>query len=98
MNRTEIESTLRGIIVSALRVKAEQVTPGARLFLDLGAESIDIIDIRFHLESAFRLKVGDDEIERSLGDGLQAGERAERLTVGRLCDFVQQRLSAAGNA
>jgi acyl carrier protein len=95
MDRTEIESTMRGIIVTALRVKPERVTPAARLFLDLGAESIDIIDIRFNIESAFRLKVSDYEIEHSLGEGLPAKEIAEKLTFSRVCDFVQQRLSEA---
>lgn len=97
MDRTEIESTLRSIIVTALRIEPERVTSDARLFLDLGAESIDIVDIRFNIESAYRLKVSDDEIERSLGDGLSASEIAERLTFGRLCDFVNQRLSEAEN-
>jgi acyl carrier protein len=97
MDRTELESIMRGILVTALRVKPEQVIPAARLFLDLGAESIDIIDIRFNIESAFRLKVSDYEIERSLGEGLPAREIAEKLTVSRLCDFVQQRLNVAVN-
>jgi acyl carrier protein len=97
MDRTEIESTLRSIIVSALRVKPERVTSDARLFLDLGAESIDIVDIRFNIESAYRLKAANDEIERSLGNGLSRSEIAERLTFGRLCDFVYQRMSEAEN-
>jgi acyl carrier protein len=97
MDKIEIESRLRNIVVTALRVKPEQVTSAARLFLDLGAESIDIIDIRFNIEADFQLKVSDDEIERSLGEGLSAKEIAERLTFGRLCEFVHQRLFEAGN-
>jgi acyl carrier protein len=95
MDRAQIESTLRTIIVTALRVKPEHVTPGARVFSDLGAESIDIIDIRFNIESAFKIKVRDDEITRSLGDGLSTDEIAESLTVGSLCDFVERRLDHA---
>jgi acyl carrier protein len=95
MERAEIESTIRDIVVRALRVKPDRVTPEARLFADLGAESIDMIDIRFNVETAFKIKIGDYEIERSLGDSVTAQQIAEKLSMSSVCDFVEWRLGEA---
>ena len=43
----------RSVLVDALGVDAEEVTPKATLREDLGAESIDFLDIIFRLEKAF---------------------------------------------
>src|SRR5262245_3047688 len=90
----DILATLSGIIIEALRVSPDKIKITARLFADLGAESIDLLDIRFRLEHAFGLKIEQEEIVRSLGDGLNATEVRERLTVGALVQFVGRRLPA----
>src|SRR5580704_13312609 len=53
MTREEIYSKVQGVLVDALGVDAEEVTPKATLREDLGAESIDFLDIIFRLEKAF---------------------------------------------
>ena len=53
LSRDEIYSKVRGVLVDALGVDEEEVTPQARLSTDLGAESIDYLDIVFRLEKAF---------------------------------------------
>src|SRR5271165_1317962 len=53
MTREEIYSKVQGVLVDALGVDAEEVTPKATLREDLGAESIDFLDIVFRLEKAF---------------------------------------------
>src|ERR1700722_4032162 len=53
MSREEIYSKVQGVLVAALGVDAEEVTPKATLREDLGAESIDFLDIIFRLEKAF---------------------------------------------
>lgn len=45
------------IIADALGCDAEKVTPDASLIQDLGAESIDFLDIVFRLERAFKVKI-----------------------------------------
>ena len=55
LSRDEIYSKVRGVLVDALGVDEEEVTPTARLSDDLGAESIDYLDIVFRLEKAFTL-------------------------------------------
>src|SRR3954462_11948028 len=53
MTRDEIEKKVQGVLVDALGVDEEDVTPDASLRSDLGAESIDFLDITFRLEKAF---------------------------------------------
>lgn len=53
MNRSEIENGVREVLCDALGVDADDVTPTARIKSDLGAESIDYLDIMFRLEKKF---------------------------------------------
>src|SRR3954470_22020443 len=53
MERAEIYSKVQAVLVDALGVDDDEVTPKATLREDLGAESIDYLDIVFRLEKAF---------------------------------------------
>ena len=53
MSRDEIYKKVQGVLVDALGVDEDEVTPEASLREDLGAESIDFLDISFRLEKAF---------------------------------------------
>ncbi len=50
------------IVAEALNVPVERVTPSASLIDDLGAESIDFLDILFRIETAFNIKVRESEL------------------------------------
>ena len=50
------------IVAEALNVPVTRVTPSASLIDDLGAESIDFLDIVFKLEQAFGFKIGQGEL------------------------------------
>ena len=52
-SRDEIYEKVKTVLVDALGVDEEEVTPKASLRQDLGAESIDFLDITFRLEKAF---------------------------------------------
>ena len=62
MTRDEIYAKVRDVLVDALAVDEEEVTPRATLTTDLGAESIDFLDIVFKLEQAFGFKIGQGEL------------------------------------
>jgi acyl carrier protein len=49
-------------LVDALGVDEEEITPGATLQGDLGAESIDFLDIVFRLEKSFGIKIERGEL------------------------------------
>ncbi|MCA9292692.1 MAG: acyl carrier protein [Phycisphaerales bacterium] len=62
MNRDEIFSKIQEVLVDALGVDDDEVTPEAVLTADLGAESIDFLDISFKLEQAFGFKIAQGEL------------------------------------
>lgn len=62
MTREEIYETVKDTLVDALSVEPEEVTPTATLMGDLGAESIDFLDIVFRLEKAFGIKIPQEEM------------------------------------
>ena len=57
MNREELFSRVKEALVEALGVDDEEVTGQATLIEDLGAESIDFLDIIFRLEKGFNIKI-----------------------------------------
>jgi acyl carrier protein len=57
MSRDEIFQGVQEVLVDALGVDNEEVTIQATLIGDLGAESIDFLDIVFRLEKAFGIKM-----------------------------------------
>ena len=58
----EIFKTIQETLVEALGVDEDEVTEDATLVADLGAESIDFLDIVFRLEKAFDIKIPREEL------------------------------------
>ena len=58
----EIFERVQSTLVDALGVDEDDVTPDATLFKDLGAESIDLLDIVFRLERNFGIKIPRGEL------------------------------------
>lgn len=61
-DRQEVYDKVKGVLVDALGVDDDEVTPEATLSGDLGAESIDYLDITFRLEKAFGIKIDQSEM------------------------------------
>jgi len=62
MSRDEIFQKVRDILVDALGVDDDEVTREATLMGDLGAESIDFLDIVFRLEKSLGIKIPREEL------------------------------------
>jgi acyl carrier protein len=60
--KEEIFQKVQTALVEALGVDEEEMTPQATLVGDLGAESIDFLDIVFRLEKAFEIKIPRGEL------------------------------------
>ena len=60
--KEEVFTKVQTALVDALGVDEEEVTPAARLVGDLGAESIDFLDIVFKLEKAFGIEIPRKEL------------------------------------
>ena len=62
MSRDDIFQQVQEVLVDALGVDDDEVTAEATLMGDLGAESIDFLDIVFRLEKAFGIKIPREEL------------------------------------
>lgn len=62
MTREEVYSKVQEVLIDALGVDDDEVTPEATLNGDLGAESIDFLDIVFKLEQTFGFKIAQGEL------------------------------------
>jgi acyl carrier protein len=71
-----IEETIQGIIAEALATDVANVTLHANLMDDLGAESLDFLDIVFKLERAFNIQITRGEMERAARGDMTAEEFA----------------------
>lgn len=79
MDRDEILNGIKGILVEQLAVKDSEVTPEATFVDDLGADSLDIVELIMALEEKFGLEISDDD----------AGKIA---TVGDAVSYIEAKL------
>ena len=65
-----IDQRVKDIVVELLGVKPEQVTPQAKFIEDLGADSLDTVELVMALEEEFGIEVPDEQAEKlqSVGD------------------------------
>jgi acyl carrier protein len=65
-----IQERVKDIIVEQLGVKPEQVVPEAKFIEDLGADSLDTVELVMALEEEFGVEVPDEQAEKlqSVGD------------------------------
>ena len=73
MSDKPIEQRVKDIIVEQLGVKPDQVVPAAKFIEDLGADSLDTVELVMALEEEFGIEVPDDQAEKlqSVGDVLK---------------------------
>ncbi len=87
MSRDEIFEKIQEVLDDALGVDEDEVTPEASLTADLGAESIDFLDIVFRIEKTFDFKISQGELfpenltenEAWVSDGALTDEGLEML-------------------
>jgi acyl carrier protein len=67
-----IEDKVKEIIVDQLGVEAEQVKPEAAFIDDLGADSLDTVELVMALEEEFDLEIPDEDAEKikTVGDAI----------------------------
>ncbi|HET8654253.1 MAG TPA: acyl carrier protein [Longimicrobiaceae bacterium] len=73
----DIEAKVKEIIVNELGVEAEKVTPEASFVEDLGADSLDTVELVMAFEEEFGIEIPDEDAEK-----LQ--------TVGDAIDYIKQ--------
>ena len=80
-----IEEKVKDIIVEQLGVNPEQVTPQASFIEDLGADSLDIVELVMAFEEEFSVEVPDEDAEK-----LQ--------TEGDVINYIKEKAKQQGDA
>jgi len=73
-----VEEKVKKIIVEQLGVEESQVNPEAKFIEDLGADSLDTVELVMALEEEFGLEIPDEEAEKI-------------LTVGAAIQYIKDR-------
>ncbi|GIU81622.1 MAG: acyl carrier protein [Acidobacteria bacterium] len=63
-NVLEIQEKIKSIIADELGVDEEQVTENARFIEDLGADSLDIVELIMRFEEEFGIEIPDEDAEK----------------------------------
>lgn len=71
------EDRVRKILLEVLNIKPEDITPEASLTEDLGASSLDLVDIVTEIENGFRIEINDEQA-------------SALLTVQNVLDFLRK--------
>ncbi|MCX7123174.1 MAG: acyl carrier protein [Gammaproteobacteria bacterium] len=75
---SSIDERVKTIVVEQLGVKAEQVVPEASLIDDLGADSLDTVELVMALEEEFETEIPDEDAEKI-------------RTVGQIMEYIKAR-------
>ena len=77
---SEITEKVKAIIVDKLGVDENEVTPEASFSNDLGADSLDTVELIMELEKEFDLSIPDEEAEKivTVGDAIAFIENAKK--------------------
>ncbi|WRB58027.1 acyl carrier protein [Helicobacter pylori] len=60
---------MQAVIVEQLNVDATQVTPEAEFVKDLGADSLDVVELIMALEEKFGIEIPDEQVEKIVNVG-----------------------------
>ena len=74
MNVTVVFPEVRKIIADVLVIEEDEITQNSRLITDLGAESIDFLDLVFQLEKEFKIKIPRGQLEKNARGDLAEDE------------------------
>ena len=89
-NEDEVFEKVKDVLVEALGVEKDEINREARLVNDLGAESIDFLDIIFQLEKAFSIKIEQKEFSQN---AQSEGSEDSDVTVEAVVRFVMSKVT-----
>jgi acyl carrier protein len=82
--RMAVEEKVKQIIVEQLQVDEAEVTPNASFQEDLGADSLDVVELVMQFEEAFDLEIPDEDAEKikTVSDAIAYIEKNEKTAKG----------------
>ena len=75
---SEVQDKIKQIIVDELGVDEAEVTENARFIEDLGADSLDLVELVMRFEEEFDIEIPDEDAEKI-------------LTVGKALDYIKEK-------
>jgi len=78
---SNVEKRVKEIIVEQLGVNESEVTPEAKFVDDLGADSLDLVELVMALEEEYNMEISDEDAEKI-------------LTVGDAIEYIQSHIAA----
>ena len=73
-----VDERVKKIIAEQLGVEVDEVTPEAHFVEDLGADSLDTVELVMALEEEFEIEIPDEDAEKI-------------LTVGKALDYIKEK-------
>lgn len=81
MKMEEVQAKLKSIVTDRLNVEEAQIKPEASFVEDLGADSLDIVELIMGIEEEFDIEIPDEDAEKL-------------TTVGEAMNYVKNKLGA----
>jgi acyl carrier protein len=83
-----LDQLVRRLVADVLVVPLDQVTPDCSLMADLGAESIDFLDLIFQLEEALGKRIPFTHWQKYLEQRFGTGDLSQRVTPRVVLEFA----------
>lgn len=77
----DLEQRIKEIIADQLGVEVDKLNPGAKFVEDLGADSLDVVEIIMAFEEEFGIEIPDEDAEKI-------------RTVGDVIDYLKEKVKA----
>jgi len=78
----DVFTIVKNILVRELEISEDKVTPDARIQEDLGADSLDVMNITMRIEDEFDIKIPDEDITKI-------------QTVQDIVDYINSKIQSA---
>jgi acyl carrier protein len=95
VNGRSLEELVREIVAEVLVIPADEVTPGAALIRDLGAESIDFLDLVFRLEDSLGTRIPYARWQDFLTASLAGADPSTAITPEVVRAFAEVEMARA---
>lgn len=83
MKLEEVQAKLKEIVMDRLNAEEEQIKPEASFVEDLGADSLDIVELIMGIEEEFDIEIPDEDAEKL-------------ITVGEAMNYIKAKLGVEG--
>ncbi|HPX03172.1 MAG TPA: acyl carrier protein [Synergistaceae bacterium] len=83
MKLEEVQAKLKEIVMDRLNAEEEQIKPEASFVEDLGADSLDIVELIMGIEEEFDIEIPDEDAEKL-------------TTVGEAMNYIKAKLGVEG--